>query len=356
MRKAAWSPPDVALVSLWLLAFVCFVQGKPWIAGLLAVLMCMTSFRGILMVPTLYLALLFVGPRLAETQTTSFWKKAFRNSLYFVPAGILTLAWLWHHQRIQGWLFTPPPETYGGHREVLGLGGVLRNGALIGWRFLDFGRIFPWIFLLVALVVGRKRLWSHSAFQNSFYFFLVPTLCLSLLFLPFSNPIGHRYFWICYLGLGLVILNAVHILEKKWRRSVVPALLGIGMLSGHFWIYPAQIAQGWDATLAHVHFFALHEDFMETYPEDFQTTLREKVGADFPLLSAPSIAYLRPMDRALLVSKAEIGFDNCEWILETNVSNGYSDAELASLRDAQQWDLEWERERMGVYLRLYHRR
>ena len=37
----------------------------------------------------------------------------------------------------------------------------------------------------------------------------------------------------------------------------VPLLLLAGLISGNLWIYPRNIAQGWDATLAHVPYYNL---------------------------------------------------------------------------------------------------
>ncbi len=342
LAQSSMVTPDLALVACLLMGWVGIREKKSWLVALMAVLMCAVTFRGILMVPILYL-----------TEWVWEWKRPTLKELVgkavkYLPAAGLSALWLWYHWQEQGWLLSPPPETYGGHREMLGIKGVLRNIGLVGWRMLDFGRVFLWIFLGVASFVGWQRLRRHFFFSSSLRLFLLPAIWLTVLFIPFSNPIGHRYFMVTYLLLGLLTLNAIDVLESSWRRWLVPAVLGMGLVCGNLWIYPARIAQGWDASLAHWHYFSLKDDFL-TYAEE---NLPPNTAASFPFLVSEEFVSLQTRGFTC-VDKDGVGGDEIEWMVESNVSNGFSDGELEAMRSGNGWRLEWEKEQMGVYIRIY---
>lgn len=340
--------PDVALVCCFLLGVVAILEGHRWLIPLATVLMCMVTFRGILMVPALFLMQwAWSGARWNLPKLLSFVPA-------FLPSALFAAWWLWHHLQVQGWLFTPPPETYGGHREVMGFGGMLRNIGITGWRFLDYGRIFVWIFLFAAFFIARKRLLQNSRFRKAAVFFLVPTIWLALLLVPFSNPIGHRYFAVAFLALGILSLIAVDIVETKWRRWMVPVLVGIGLLGGHFWVYPDPIAQGWDASLAHLRFFPLQEKFnselQSLAPPD------KEICADFPLLSDPVYSSLEDVQRPPIHAKEDFGWENCGCMVATNVSNGFSDEEWEEMEKEEKWKVVKEWENGPVFIRMLERK
>ena len=163
---------------------------------------------------------------------------------------------------------SPPPETYGGQRQVLGAAGIARNIALVGWRLMDFGRVFLWLFVpLGAIWLGRKRILDALSLRQSLVTMAALIGGLAMLFVPFSNPPGHRYFLVGYLMLILVAVGLAEWGEWRMKWKVGLMVVGLGMVTGHFWVYPKGVAQGWDASLAHVPIFKLQqqaEDFIKT--------------------------------------------------------------------------------------------
>lgn len=346
LAQSSMVSPDLALVCFFLLGVVAILENRRWLLALAALGMCAATFRGILMVPGLFL--------LQWAWIRFRWRRIWASLPPYLPAAIAAAAWLLHHQAVQGWLFSPPPETYGAHREVLGAAGILRNGGIAIWRFLDYGRVFLFVFLAVALLVGRKRLLAHDRLLCTGAFFLVPALWLLLLMLPFSNPIGHRYFALSFLALGLVVLVAVDLLETKWRRWFVPGILALGLLGGHFWVYPDRIAQGWDASLAHLRYFPL-----QARMDDELKDLVEGKGpicSEFPLLAKTEWTRLRTVDRPQVYAKEEIGWENCSCILASNISNGFSDAEWLEMEDPGKWERIKAWENGPVFVRLLARK
>ena len=347
LAQSSMVSPDVALVCGFLLGVVGVLEGKRGLLVGATLLMCAVTFRGILMVPGLFLLQWVWGNERWNV------RRIFGLVPAYLPAAVFAGLWLGHHWQVQGWLFTPPPETYGGHREMLGFGGILRNAGIAGWRMLDYGRVFLWVFLGVAVLWKGKRLVREQRMLCTGALWVVPTLWLLLLLLPFSNPIGHRYFAVGYLAMGLVVLNAIHLLETKWRRWLVPALLGIGLLGGHFWVYPDRIAQGWDASLAYLRFFPLQEQMNGELKGLVPSG--KVVCADFPLLSEPEMATLEAVDRPAVEAKENFGWENCDCMVSTNVSNGYSDAEWLEMADVGKWKLVKEWANGPVFIRLLER-
>lgn len=341
LAQSSMMSPDVALVAFFLLGMNAVMENRKGWLMFATIGMAMVTFRGILMVPSLWLIGLWW--KQPGWKLTALW----RQTWAYLPVAVVTVLWLGYHWQVQGWLFTPPEETYGGHREAVGLGGILYNLGIAGWRFLDYGRVFVWIFLGVALVLRGKFLLAHQRFRGLWPLLAVATGWLVLLLLPFSNPIGHRYFAAQFLLLALLVFVAIDLLETAWRRWLVPLSLGIGLVGGHFWVYPDTIAQGWDASLAHVRYFDLRlqaeQELAGTYG----------ICSAFPLAADARTFYLWDLPGLELDRKDDEVMESCSKILQSNVSNGFSDAELGRLQRGEGWKLEREWRNGPVYLRLY---
>ncbi len=347
LAQSSMVSPDIALVCFFLMALNAELEKKRILLILATVGMMMVTFRGILMVPSVFL----VGFLLQKNWKD--WKGTFGRILWYLPVAAITLAWLLYHWKVQGWLLSPPAETYGAHREILGFGGILRNLGIIGWRFLDYGMVFVWIFFLVAVTVRFRELKTDPKFKELFLVFLVLTSWLTFLLIPFSNPIGHRYFAAHFLLFCLLTLRAIELVETAWRRWAVPVLLGIGLLGGHFWVYPDKIAQGWDSNLAHWAFFHLEKK----YPYSVTEKLEGMTCSDFPMLSSSKYRYVidkYSFDR--YHSIAEVPWEDCESIVWSNVSNGYSDEQLEELKNGDIWELVEGGEILNVGLYVYRRK
>lgn len=348
LAQSTMLSPDLALVAFYLLALNALLDKKRAWAAISMILMAMMSFRGILMVGGLFLSDIVIA------YLQGIRKINLKKLGAYIPVTALTLLWLATHWQHVGWIFTPPPETYGGHREVMGIAGMARNIGLIGWRFLDSGRVFFWAWLLVRSVLAGWKIWKENASLRMMTgLFLSFTLLMMLLLTPFSNPIGHRYFMIAYLFLGLISLKIAGNLEWRPKAVVAIALLCIGLISGHFWVYPERIAQGWDSSLAHVPYFKLKKQ-MDQYLEETQLP-SDQICADFPLLSNPYYTELLPENKHpqypnFLESEAR----TCQLVLVSTLNNGYSDADWTAFA-TDEWVVKKEFEAGQLYLKLLER-
>ena len=79
-----------------------------------------------------------------------------------------------------------------------------------------------------------KKVRPDQAVWPLIFLFLASTAAYTLLFIPFSNPIGHRYFMFAYLLFSLLAAYGIHKIQKKAIKIGVVAVLAVVLLSGHF--------------------------------------------------------------------------------------------------------------------------
>ena len=138
------------------------------------------------------------------------------------------------------------------------------------------------------------------------------------------NPFGHRYFIVSYLIFALVAFRGLSLLPRK-RKKLVYGLLIASLVSGNLWVYPREISQGWDASLAHVPYFELRQKAIQYLDEN--NIPIHKTGTFFPNGGKIDKIDLSNDSRAFLNFKAEEPY-----VFYSNVYN-LSDGEI-SLIDA----------------------
>lgn len=336
--------PDIALVACILASVNFILEGKKVRLMLTLCVLSMLSMRGILILPGLFLldVLISAPPRIS-----------LRRIWPYLPAGLLVLSWWLVHYRSAGWAVSPPDETYGTHREAAGAMGMLRNLAVMGWRFLDQGRILLWGMIAVLLLakVSRK---AEAAFKLRplILIFAVLTGTWMVIFVPLSNPIGHRYWMLSFLLGALIVSWLLSCIERKTVRSIAAGMLALAFVSGHFWLYPEPIAKGWDSTLAHVSWFEAQKEM-----DDYITAagIREEVCTDFPNVVSRSVSTLDDSlsGRKDLKNFSETGLETCTYVVQSNIMNGFEAGDLTTLQSHYRTEKEI---RSGfVFIRLWHR-
>ena len=98
---------------------------------------------------------------------------------------------------------------------------------------------------------------------------------LSSLFIV--NTMGHRYYIVSYMLLALLAFMMLREYAHKW---VIYCILIVSLLAGNFIIYPDKMAQGWDASLAQLHYWEVRHDMIEYM--DKQGIAIKKTATFFP--------------------------------------------------------------------------
>ena len=277
---------------------------------------------------------------------------AFEKKMLRAYAIALTvfLGFLWAQYSELGWVLISKNKNYAGHREAAGFARIAKNAAAYVKNILDFGRVFLWIPLgLMLLVIFRnknKKLSLRS--KRIFIALMVFTGVFFFGFVPFSNPMGPRYLMICFILGAILFVNLLFssTLKKQFRKGLL-AVIALAFITGHFWIYPATISQGWDSSLAYLNYFSVEKEML-TYLSEENIPL-DQVGTHLPLNSRNMATEVS--DRKLNPPFAKPDLDANPYFLFSNIENKTKDDGVAILRS--QWIEVATFSRLGVFLTLY---
>ena len=147
--------------------------------------------------------------------------------------------------------------------ELASVNEIARNIGVFGWRLIDFGRVF--IFLLFAFLSMqslRKWRFKDHTIQTLFLIAMTQFILFFAIIIIFRNPFGHRY--LIPIMIPIIIVTVYWISTYLRRPWLWLSLCFISLVSGHFWLYPEKVSQGWDATTMHWNFFEVSDE-MEDY-------------------------------------------------------------------------------------------
>ena len=332
--------PDLLLTCFFLMAVYALLNQKNKLFGFAMVPIVLISVRGILLITVLFIVYLLFHKN----------KNWVRRVLPFLPAGLLGFAYYYFHFQATGWWISTPVEGWSAHRGLNSFGGMLKNIIIYDWRYLDFGRIGVWVIIFYTFL-KKSDLKIKSDGKLSIIIGLTLTFFLlhALFFIPLNNPISHRYFLPVF---PLIVLLAAYLLVN-WSgfanhiKKYILAGLVLLQLAGNFIIYPAKVAQGWDASLAALPYFELREqmiDFIADNDIDFK-----EVGTAFPNYGAMEFLELN----GVYVGFHQIDFENEKYIFYSNVFNDFSDQQIDNLQS--EWELMKEYRKNRITVALFRR-
>lgn len=340
--------PDVVLAFGFLLGLFGVLYQKDWALALGALLLAAVSTRGMMTVVILFLFELYLRFSMlnrAANKPMTYLYSVLKTLPPYLPSGLLALAFLLYHYLEKGWIGYHAGSEWAPSFARVGLGGLLKNGLVLGWRLADYGMVFSWVAL--GLVIWRKpTTFRHPKVQSALWLAGISLVLLTPTFLLYSGLQQHRYLLPLLLAALLLAFSAIA--QSSWNRiwkDRLFALLFTGLLTGHFWVYPDHIAQSWDTTLAHLPYYRL-KDQMIAYLDEQGIPL-ETVGAAFPE-TGPQ--YFKDLSgRASGFAPKDLSKQR--YILYSNVMNDFSDGELEQLQSG--WTVLKQLERGGVELVLF---
>lgn len=352
--------PDVVLICGFLLA-VEGLLGKNKVFTTVGILiLCAISMRGMMTAAALYVWQMlswFWSFRISEFQISRFFSFAAKLVLPFLPGFIFSAGFLWWHLTATGWIGYHADSPWAPTFVPATAKEILRNVFVLGWRWLDFGRVFEWAVLgwLVwrSWPLTRQNLLNLGNLEG-LKGLAILLICLAVFLSPstllLKNVSAHRYFLPGFVALHLLVFHWLVQIKWKagnWKKSAMPALV-IALFLGNLWIYPRGIAMGWDSTLAHLPYHHLRAEavaFLDKEKIDFQT-----VGSAFPNLNTGENLMLNGDYRRF----ADKNFVQNEYIFASNVFNDISETDYDILR--QKWLLIKKWEQAGVWIEIYRRK
>ncbi len=229
--------------------------------------------------------MLFAGFFVFETLNSYLIKKRSIKKLinlkflvFYFLASLPAIAFISWRLLTKGWLQTHPDSPWTSYWHLPSIKEFIRNVIVLIWRYLDFGRIFIFIFLLIGLWYRKKNGKLNNAIRQLLLMAFTSVFFVLIAVLSSTNAFGHRYFivaYVCFILIAYLIIQDI----PKYRKLIYASLM-IGLLSGNLWIYPEKISQGWDATLAHVPYHQLRTEAIEFL--DKESIHIEQVGTFFP--------------------------------------------------------------------------
>lgn len=272
-------------------------------------------------------------------------KQEFLWISYVIPIALFGLFIIYHHQLL-GWALKKPGLE---HREWAGWKRIFKNIAAIGKSVLETGRIFMFGFLaFLILKFFKKQKWINLPDRNKrlILFFLVFFMVFSALFTVMKNPVNPRYYMIAYLIASLLCLNLIFELIKKVKWQKISMIyLFIAFLTGHLWIYPPTLSQGWDTSLAYLNYFPIR-DKMENYLAENKIS-KELVGTNLNLNHPQFIDLQNPPE----ILYPELNTSKNKYIIFSNIENATSNEDIHLLMN--EWILIESYQQMGVFVNLY---
>lgn len=213
--------------------------------------------------------MLFAGLILFEVLNNYFInKKSFKEILnfkflvfYFLCAlpGVVFVLW---RLVTKGWLQTHPESPWADLWHLPSIAQFLKNIAILIHRYIDFGRVFIFIFLLFGIFYLQKKSSFGKHFKQLLLLSICATFFVAVIVLFSTNDFSHRYFIVSYISFILLAFLALRKI-KKYSKLLYMSLF-IGLISGNLWIYPEKISQGWDASLAHVPYHSLRNEAIDS--------------------------------------------------------------------------------------------
>lgn len=249
--------PEIIQLFFLFLALNGVLRQKSWqtIVGL--AFLGVVGYRGMMLCAGVFLTDLALHNFVRKEKFFHFFGK--RNLIIYLIGASPAIAYLTWRYFVRGWIFTNPLEVWGNYWAYASMADyfytIARNSVVLVHKFLDFGRIVPFALVVFTLVAKRK---TEIFKQNSNLIIIIvfSTFVVTIVSLLAKNPMGHRYFLPSYIAMAILCFNILK--EYKFRKSIYVVLF-VALLTGNLWVYPDKIAQGWDASLAHLPYWDLRK-------------------------------------------------------------------------------------------------
>jgi uncharacterized membrane protein len=242
----------------------------------------------------------------------------------FPPAVFGAIYYALHYQAM-GWAIFNQKGEWAPLYQNVDLQGFIHNIAAFGLRLIDFGMVAFWgVLLLLTFRLGAKAFKTDKVLQLLLLLVIMPILFIAITQLPKANSVGTRYL---LPGLVFLPLMVVYMIQRYFQiKQFFVWMICWVSISGQWWIYPDKIAKNWDCTLGHIPYHQFSKD-MESYLQTQNINFAE-VGTDFPLLDTPDDYTLKG---SFTQKYSPQDFRTSRYILYSNISNGFTDAELDTL-------------------------
>jgi len=343
LTQSVMATQDVFVVMAFIGGLYSIIYNKKWLLILLSTLLALTSVRGVILVVVLFLNQLVF-------HYYNYKKIKLQLILpYLIPA-VFFILWVSLHYWQTGFLLVREGSPWAGHHQLASFSQMLNDAKFIVWMLLDFGRVFlyiPVFFMLLFAILKKKTLAPKT--KLLVHWFLWPSVLIGVVLCLRTNPILHRYFMVCFLLMALLFIYLLHTHLNKIKANIIIAIVIIGLVSGHFWIYPDRITQGWDASLAHLPYYELRNEMINYLKEE--NINNDKVTTGFPMFNSTYHTNFTG-DKSQFITLHKSKLTKSHYVIYSNVCNDFSVEEM-NLLQSETFVLQKSFEKGGVKMQLY---
>jgi hypothetical protein len=334
---------DIPKIYFFLGALNAILNNKNIFLSMFVFLLAASSMRGIFLGTGLFIIHLL--------HNKWGWKFFIREEVkYYLPAIIGIAVWLLFHKIKTGWWIFSPAENFSAERATMNLTQIFKRIIFVFWNLFDFGRISIWITVVFSFVYLKKKKVNILGIKDIFSFIFYPLIFLFIAVVPFSIPMGHKYFIVLFL---LSHIALIYLIQNFQRRlfyvlfSVISAIL----ITGNFWIYRQELSNGWDSSLKVLPYFEMQKEIIFFVKEEKINP--SDIGTKSPLSHDLNLAYLT--DTLFKFSKIDEANkpEDFKYVLLSNISNQFTRNEKEALQ--KNWKLIKEFKRGQVYAKIFER-
>ncbi len=210
--------------------------------------------------------------------------------LKYIPGVVALFIFLLLFKINKGWVVhNTVSNNWEGSGSFASFYQIMRNVGVFIWRLIDFGRVGVFAFFLFFIIKSAAiRKFQDDTLKILFLIILTQFIVFFSIIIVYQNPFGHRYL--------LSIIIPTFVLTVYWIRTYIklPSLalasVFVILISGHFWLYPLKISQGWDATTLHWKYFNVSEkmdDFIKENGID-----KKEIATFFPNRASRYLTHL----------------------------------------------------------------
>jgi len=248
--------------------------------------------------------------------------------------------WMIHNTVSNKW------EGYGG---IATFNRMIWNSGVFIWCLVDFGRIGIFTFFLFFIF---KSITNHKFQDNTLRILFLIIFSQVVLFFPIlistQIPFGHRY--LLPIIIPTIILTVYWLLHFTKLSSLWLSIIFVVLLSGHFWIYPLKISQGWDATTLHWNYLNVSEK-MDSYVKENKIDKKE-IATFFPNNKSRFLSHLEE-DKNDIYSG--VPFIN-DYILYSNAFNVEDEVIDSLYLENSNWSLVKKYSKNRIFISLYRKK
>lgn len=308
---------DILQIAFFLTAFIGILQQRSSFIFVGIALLSACSVRGQILSALLLLSYFML-----------YYRQGAKVILTIILSILPAILWNVYHFQQTGWMLSTPSESWENHRSIASFSQIVKNIFGVSRSFMDYGAAALSLTFLVSLRHFKtlKEVSSHKKFIFIFLIVYLGSMCVMLLL---NNPIGHRYFMILHVGM---ILWLCIIWEKlQWKKMIVAGTF-ICFASGHFWLYPSPISNGWDVTLQYISYEKNRAE-LHQYIQDQQIKTSD-IASAFPLFCSLQQTDLVKGERMLDISEQETL--NSDYIAFSPVCNDMKHIDKEQLENKHQ--------------------